>query len=139
MKVNDPPVRLGRRFRTWWRGAAGPGPPLEGNQMAGRGQQVTDQDRSARPVRRLLESFHSTDSYGLVLLMIVMTYVLATTLIQRSGGGGDGLDLAGMCSQAISPPSHEASCGRWRHDGPEGRRVPTDSRRAGQGRRSTRL
>jgi len=60
--------------------------------MAGRGQQVTDQDRSARPVRRLLESFHSTDSYGLVLLMIVMTYVLATTLIQRSGGGGDGLE-----------------------------------------------
>ena len=31
----------------------------------------------------------------------------------------------------ISPPSHEACCGRWRHDGPEGRRVPTESRRAG--------
>jgi hypothetical protein len=51
--------------------------------MAGRGQQVTDRDRSARAVRRLLGSFHSTDSYGLVLLMIVLTYVLATTLAQR--------------------------------------------------------
>ena len=56
--------------------------------MAGRGQQVTDQDRSTRPVRRLLESFHSTDSYGLVLLMIVMTYVLATTLIHAPVGAG---------------------------------------------------
>jgi hypothetical protein len=51
--------------------------------MAGRGQQAPDRDRSARAVRRLLGSFHSTDSYGLVLLMIVLTYVLATTLAQR--------------------------------------------------------
>jgi hypothetical protein len=51
--------------------------------MAGRGQQVTDRDRSARALRRLLGSLHSSDSYGLVLLMIVLTYVLATTLAQR--------------------------------------------------------
>ena len=51
--------------------------------MAGRGQQVTERDRSARALRRLLGSLHSSDSYGLVLLMIVLTYVLATTLAQR--------------------------------------------------------
>jgi hypothetical protein len=34
-------------------------------------------------LRRLLGSFHSTDSYGLVLLMIVLTYVLAATMAQR--------------------------------------------------------
>jgi hypothetical protein len=51
--------------------------------MAGRGQQVTDRDRSARALRLLLGSLHSSDSYGLVLLMIVLTYVLATTLAQR--------------------------------------------------------
>ena len=50
--------------------------------MAGRGQQITDRDRSARAVRRLLGSFHSTHSYGSVLLMIVLTYVLASTLSQ---------------------------------------------------------
>jgi hypothetical protein len=33
-------------------------------------------------LRRLVGLFHSTDSYGLVLLMIVLTYVLATTLSQ---------------------------------------------------------
>lgn len=36
-------------------------------------------------MRRLLRSFHSTDSYGLVLLMILATYVLATTLSQQWG------------------------------------------------------
>jgi hypothetical protein len=51
--------------------------------MAGRGQQAPDRDRSARALRRLVRSFHSTDSYGLVLLMIVVTYVLATTLAQQ--------------------------------------------------------
>jgi Ion channel len=51
--------------------------------MAGRGQQAPDRDRSARAVRRLLGSLHSTDSYGLVLLMIVVTYLLATTLSRQ--------------------------------------------------------
>jgi Ion channel len=37
-------------------------------------------EREARAVRRLLRSFRSTESYGLVLLMIVATYVLAVTL-----------------------------------------------------------
>jgi hypothetical protein len=39
-----------------------------------------DQEREARAIRRLVRSFHSTDSYGLVLLMIVATYVLAAAL-----------------------------------------------------------
>ena len=53
--------------------------------MPERAQQVRDQgrDRAAGAGRRLLRSFSSTDSYGLVLLMIVTTYVLATTLSQR--------------------------------------------------------
>ena len=46
-------------------------------------QQVRDPDRPAGPGRRLARAFYSTDSYGLVLLMIVTTYVLATTLSQR--------------------------------------------------------
>jgi hypothetical protein len=46
-------------------------------------QQVRDRERAAGPVRRLVRSFWSTDSYGLVLLMIVTTYVLATTLSQH--------------------------------------------------------
>ena len=46
-------------------------------------QQVRDRERAAGPVRRLVRSFWSTDSYGLVLLMIVTTYVLAATLSQR--------------------------------------------------------
>ena len=46
-------------------------------------QQVGDRDRAAGAGRRLLRSFSSTDSYGLVLLMIVITYVLATALSQR--------------------------------------------------------
>jgi Ion channel len=38
-------------------------------------------DRDAdRAVRRLLRSFRSVDSYGLVLVMIVLTYVLAVSL-----------------------------------------------------------
>src|SRR5215212_5763389 len=51
--------------------------------MAGRGQQAPDRDRSARALRRLVGSFRSTDSYGLVLVMIVATYVLAAMLSQR--------------------------------------------------------
>lgn len=50
--------------------------------MPERAPEVTDRDRSARALRRLLGSFHSTDSYGLVLLMIVVTSALATTLAQ---------------------------------------------------------
>jgi hypothetical protein len=43
------------------------------------------EDRAARAGRRLVRSFRSTDSYGLVLLMIVATYVLATTLSRQWG------------------------------------------------------
>jgi len=43
------------------------------------------EDRAGRALRRLLRSFHSADSYGLVLLMIVATYVLATSLSRRWG------------------------------------------------------
>jgi hypothetical protein len=42
-------------------------------------------ERSARAVRRLLHSFRSADSYGLVLLLIVVTYVLAIALSERWG------------------------------------------------------
>ena len=42
--------------------------------------QSHDGDRAARGLRRLARSFHSVDSYGLVLLLIVATYVLATAL-----------------------------------------------------------
>jgi hypothetical protein len=45
-----------------------------------------DRERQARAVRRLLRSFRSADSYGLVLLMIIATYVLAVTLSERWGG-----------------------------------------------------
>ena len=37
-------------------------------------------DREARAVHRLLRSFRSSHSYGLVLLMLVVTYVLAVAL-----------------------------------------------------------
>jgi Ion channel len=60
-------------------------PALEGDQMPERAQQAPDKERAARAFRRLLRSFHSTDSYGLVLLMIIATYVLATTLSPRWG------------------------------------------------------
>ena len=46
-------------------------------------QEVLDRDRAPGAIRRLVRSFYSTDSYGLVLLMIVTTYVMATTLSQR--------------------------------------------------------
>jgi hypothetical protein len=45
-----------------------------------------DREREARAVRRLLRSFRSADSYGLVLLMIIATYVMAVTLSERWGG-----------------------------------------------------
>ncbi|MGH9227533.1 MAG: potassium channel family protein [Acidimicrobiales bacterium] len=44
-----------------------------------------DRERESRAVRRLLRSFRSTNSYGLVLLMIIATYVLATSLPERWG------------------------------------------------------
>ncbi len=45
-----------------------------------------DRERESRAVRRLLHAFRSADSYGPVLVMIVVTYVLATTLSERLGG-----------------------------------------------------
>ena len=44
-----------------------------------------DREQEARAIRRLARSFRSTDRYGLVLLMIVATYVLATALKQSWG------------------------------------------------------
>jgi Ion channel len=44
-----------------------------------------EREREARALRRLLRSFRSTNSYGLVLLMIIVTYVLATSLSERWG------------------------------------------------------
>jgi hypothetical protein len=53
--------------------------------MASDGDGAVDSDREARALRRLVRSFYSADSYGLVLLMIVTTYVLAATLSERWG------------------------------------------------------
>jgi hypothetical protein len=47
---------------------------------------AAEQEREARALRRLLRSFRSTDSYGLVLLMIIATYILAVTLSARWTG-----------------------------------------------------
>jgi Ion channel len=47
---------------------------------------AAEQERQARALRRLLRSFRSTSSYGLVLLMIIVTYVLAVSLSARWGG-----------------------------------------------------
>jgi len=47
---------------------------------------AAEQERQARALRRLLRSFRSTDSYGLVLLMIIATYVLAVSLSARWSG-----------------------------------------------------
>ncbi len=44
-----------------------------------------DQERERRGLRRLGRAFSSPSSYGLVLVMIVLTYVLATTLTSRRG------------------------------------------------------
>jgi hypothetical protein len=53
--------------------------------MAKLAEQAQDRERGARAFRRLMHSFHTTGSYGLVLVMIVATYVLAATLSQRWG------------------------------------------------------
>ena len=53
--------------------------------MAKPTEHAQDNDREARSIRRLVHSFHSTGSYGLLMLMIVATYVLATTLTQQWG------------------------------------------------------
>ena len=53
--------------------------------MAKPTEHAQDDDRETRSIRRLVHSFHSTGSYGLLMLMIVATYVLATTLTQQSG------------------------------------------------------
>jgi hypothetical protein len=47
---------------------------------------AAEQERQARALRRLLRSFRSTSSYGLVLLMIIVTYVLAVSLSARWSG-----------------------------------------------------
>jgi hypothetical protein len=44
-----------------------------------------DSERESRAVRRLFHSFRSPNSYGLALLMIIVTYVLATSLSERWG------------------------------------------------------
>jgi hypothetical protein len=46
---------------------------------------ATDSERESRAVRRLFHSFRSPNSYGLALLMIIVTYVLATSLSERWG------------------------------------------------------
>jgi hypothetical protein len=48
-----------------------------------RATQIQDREHEARAARRLLRSFGSTGSYGPVLVMIVVTYVLAATLSGR--------------------------------------------------------
>jgi hypothetical protein len=53
--------------------------------MPERAVQFQDSDRAARGTRRLARSFHSADSYGLVLLLLVVTYVLATALSRPWG------------------------------------------------------
>ena len=53
--------------------------------MPERAVQFQDSDRAARGTRRLVRSFHSADSYGLVLLLLVATYVLATALSRPWG------------------------------------------------------
>jgi Ion channel len=60
-------------------------PPTEGDEMAKSSEDAEAMERESRAVRRLLHSFRSTDSYGLVLLMIVGTYVLATTMTEQWG------------------------------------------------------
>jgi hypothetical protein len=44
---------------------------------------IEEREREVRSFRRLLRSFGSTGSYGLVLVMIVVTYALAVTLSGR--------------------------------------------------------
>jgi Ion channel len=44
-----------------------------------------DGERAARPLRRLLRSFGSTSSYGLVLVLLSVTYVLAASLSEQWG------------------------------------------------------
>jgi Ion channel len=53
--------------------------------MAQRADEAEDTRREAHALRRLIRSFRSTGSYGLVLSMIVVTYVLAVTLSERWG------------------------------------------------------
>lgn len=53
--------------------------------MAEQDDEARADDRRARAARRLLRSFLSADSYGLVLLTIVVTYVMAVSLSDRWG------------------------------------------------------
>ena len=54
--------------------------------MAKRHEEAEASDREARAVRRLIRSFLSADSYGLVVVMIVVTYVMAAALLRAMGG-----------------------------------------------------
>src|ERR687891_2457769 len=59
-----------------------------GDEMAPGAEEARDSERGereARALRRLLRCFRSTDSYGLVVLMIVVTYALAAGLSERWG------------------------------------------------------
>lgn len=53
--------------------------------MAKRHEEAEASDREARAIRRLLRSFMSADSYGLVVVMIVVTYVMAVVFSERWG------------------------------------------------------
>src|SRR6266498_962412 len=59
------------------------GSSLEGRRMGDTAARTKDSEREARAFRRLLRPFRSTGGYGLVLVMIVATYVLAVTLSGR--------------------------------------------------------
>ena len=76
--------------------------------MAKPPEHAQDNDREARSIRRLVRSFHSTGSYGLLMLMIVATYVLATTLTHGGddrAGRPDRHGLAGPADLAGAPAS----------------------------------
>jgi Ion channel len=53
--------------------------------MAKGHEEAEASDREARAVRRLLRSFRSSDSYGLVVVTILVTYVMAAALSERWG------------------------------------------------------
>jgi hypothetical protein len=60
-------------------------PAVDGTQLPEDARERHERDRAGLAFRRLGRSFRSTDSYGLVLLMIVATYILATTLSRQLG------------------------------------------------------
>src|SRR4051794_16347005 len=71
-------------------------------------------DREAeRAVRRLLRSFRSPDSFGLVLVMIVITYVLAASTPVRWGASL--VLFAQIITVRLS--LHTSRAGRWLRGG----------------------